>query len=147
RFEECMETLKDLLEVEAGHAAGKQMLQEVEREWSQQCNKQKKNFRKMFDKLSGEDREEEERILRQRVEMRERCAVRWTPDDVDSDEFEKGKAPPCDGKDWALALSRSLLWSVEQLALAGHQCLTTEMSRATVWSIGASSTCELRWLL
>merc|ERR1740121_3396572 len=56
RLDDCLETLKDLLEVEAGNSAALQMQQEVDREWQQQISKQKKNFKKMFDTMSGEDK-------------------------------------------------------------------------------------------
>jgi len=146
RLDACLATLKDLLEVEPGHAAAKQMQQEVEREWSKQCRKQNQNFRKLFDKMSGEDKEEEEKLRIRLAEARERCAVRWTSDDVDSAAFAEGNAPPCDGRDWGMALSRTLLWSVEQLALEGCDAVSSGVSRATFWFVGASSTCELRWL-
>eukprot|EP00933_Yihiella_yeosuensis_P043899 TRINITY_DN3893_c0_g1_i1.p1 TRINITY_DN3893_c0_g1~~TRINITY_DN3893_c0_g1_i1.p1 ORF type:complete len:539 (-),score=110.51 TRINITY_DN3893_c0_g1_i1:462-1853(-) len=146
RLDECMETLKDLLQVEVGHAAAKQMFQEVEREWQKQCKAQKANFRKLFDKISGEDKKEEEKLRAKRAQARERCAVRWTADDVSSEDFDKGDCPPSDGRDWGMALTRTVLWSVEQLALEGHCTVKHEQERASFWFIGASSTCELRWL-
>eukprot|EP00931_Biecheleriopsis_adriatica_P087713 TRINITY_DN62145_c0_g1_i1.p1 TRINITY_DN62145_c0_g1~~TRINITY_DN62145_c0_g1_i1.p1 ORF type:complete len:493 (-),score=122.39 TRINITY_DN62145_c0_g1_i1:26-1504(-) len=146
RLDHCLETLKDLLEVEAGHAAAKQMQQEVEREWAKQCRDQKKNLRKLFDRMSGEDKKQEENDRQRRSALRERCAVRWTEDDVNSEAFSLGEAPACDGRDWGLALSRTVLWSVEQLMLEGCDCLSQEVSQATFWFVGASSTCELRWL-
>eukprot|EP00434_Breviolum_minutum_P043920 symbB.v1.2.039170.t1/scaffold6382.1/size19333/4 len=72
RLDACLATLQDLLEVEAGHAAAKQMQQEVEREWNKQCRDQKRNFRKLFDKLSGEDRQAEEQERREKEALRER---------------------------------------------------------------------------
>lgn len=146
RLDDCLATLKDLLEVEPNHAAAKQMQQEVERDWNKQCRDQKKNFRKIFDKLSGEDREAEELERKEREALRERCAVRWTEGDLDSEAFVLGSTPACSGKDWGLALSRTVVWAVEQLALEGHDCLSRDLSRAAIWFIGASSTCELRWL-
>jgi len=146
RLDACLETIKDLLEVEPGHAAAKQMQQEVDREWGKQCRVQKQNFRKLFDKMSGEDKQEEEKLRLMLVEARERCAVRWTEEDLDSAAFARGDVPGCDGKDWGMALSRTVLWSLEQLALEGCDALTREASRATIWFVGASSTCELRWL-
>ncbi|CAJ1343322.1 unnamed protein product [Effrenium voratum] len=146
RLDACLATLEDLLQVESGHAAAKQMQQEAEREWQKQCRDQKKNFRKMFDKLSGEDKEAEERERQERQALRSKCAIRWTADDVDSGAFSAGDAPPCDGKDWGLSLSRTVLWSLEQMALEGQNVIPTDLSRATMWFLGVSSTCELRWL-
>jgi len=146
RLDQCLETLSDLLEVEAGHAAAKQMQQEVEREWAKQCRDQKKNMRKLFDKLSGEDRAAEETERQQRTALRDRSGVRWTADDVDSEAFAAGSTPPSDGKDWGLALSRTVLWAMEQLALEGCACCPEGLSKASFWFLGASSTCELRWL-
>ncbi|CAE7376308.1 SMT1 [Symbiodinium necroappetens] len=146
RLDQCLETLGDLLEVEAGHAAAKQMQQEVEREWAKQCRDQKKNMRKLFDKLSGEDRAAEEIERQQRTALRDRSGVRWTVDDVDSEAFAAGSTPPSDGKDWGLALSRTVLWAMEQLALEGCACCPEGLSKASFWFLGASSTCELRWL-
>ncbi|OLP85100.1 hypothetical protein AK812_SmicGene33986 [Symbiodinium microadriaticum] len=124
-------------QVEAGHAAAKQMQQEVEREWAKQCRDQKKNMRKLFDKLSGEDRAAEEGANGKPAEPVPalQSGVRWTVDDVDSEAFAAGSTPPSDGKadvlvssprgahlalqDWGLALSRTVLWAMEQLALEG----------------------------
>lgn len=146
KLDECLDTLKDLLQVEPGNSAAKQMQQEVDREWSKQIRDQKKNLRRMFDKMSGEDKKEEEKTLREKAAARERCVIRWTADDVDSDAFGRGDAPACDGKDWGLALTRTCLWAIEQLALEGSESITTDVSSATFWFAGASSTCELRWL-
>lgn len=146
RLEECLETLKDVLEVEPGHAAAKQMQQEVDREWAKQCRDQKKNLRKLFSQLQGEDKQEEIQMRQRRAEARSKCAVKWTENDVCSEDFERGEAPACDGKDWGLALSRTFIWSIEQFAIEEAFCLSSEVQRMSVWFIGASSTCELRWL-
>jgi len=147
KLDECLVTLKDMLEVEPGNTAALQMQQEVDREWKMQCQKQKRNLKKMFDQMSGEDKKEEERLRKERAEARERCAVRWVAgEDVDSAAFEAGEAPACSGGDWGLALTRTVLWSVEQLAVDGACCLSTDVSHVSAWFLGASSTCELRWL-
>ncbi|CAK9081715.1 Peptidyl-prolyl cis-trans isomerase FKBP5 (PPIase FKBP5) (51 kDa FK506-binding protein) (51 kDa FKBP) (FKBP-51) (FK506-binding protein 5) (FKBP-5) (Rotamase), partial [Durusdinium trenchii] len=126
RLDACLETLKGLLEVESNHAAAKQMQQEVERDWNKQCRDQKKNFRKLFDKLSGEDKQAEEQERHARQALRERCAVRWLQGDVDSETFALGSSPACVEKDWGLALSRTVLWALEQFAVEGHVCVSTE---------------------
>ncbi|CAE7536550.1 Fkbp59 [Symbiodinium sp. CCMP2456] len=159
RLDQCLETLGDLLEVEAGHAAAKQMQQEVEREWAKQCRDQKKNMRKLFDKLSGEDRAAEEIERQQRTALRDRSGVRWTADDVDSEAFAAGSTPPSDGKDWGLALSRTVLWAMEQLALEGPRpyaafctrlpgvpAARKDLAQGSGNFTQQSSTCELRWL-
>jgi len=147
RLEECLATLKDLLGVEAGNAAALQMQQEVDREWGKQCRQQRQNIKKMFDKLSGEDRKEEETRKQERADLRSRSGVVWVEgEDVDSAAFEFGLAPGCDGKDWGLALSRTVLWAMEELSVEGSPCLAADADSATVWFLGASSTCELRWL-
>jgi len=147
KLEECLATLKDMLEVESGNTAALQMQQEVDREWKLQCRQQKRNLKKMFEHLSGEDRAEEERLRKERSDARERCAVSWiSGEDVDSAAFEQGEAPACGGTDWGLALSRTVLWSVEQLAVEGACCLPSDVAHVSAWFLGASSTCELRWL-
>jgi len=146
RLEECIETLKDLLEVEPGHAAAKQMQQEVEREWNRQIRDQKQKMKKLFSKLGDEDKEAAEKAKADRAERRTRCAVRWTGDDVDSEAYDRGDTPACDGLDWGLALTRTILWSLEQLSVAGTNCLPTGQERASLWFLGASSTCEARVL-
>jgi len=149
KLEECIETLKDLLTVETTHAAAQQMLQEVEREWSKQCREQKRNLKKLFSKLEGEDKQQEENVRRQRKEARQRCAVKWVAEhDVDSEAYEHDEAKGADGKDWGLAMSRSVLWAIEQFAVEDSFCLpATDSEHVTLWFIGASTTCELRWLL
>jgi len=146
RLEECLGTLKDLLEVEASHAAGKQMQQEVERDWNRQIRDQKQKMKKLFSKMGSEDKEAAEQAKAERAQARLRCAVRWTSDDVDSDAYERGDTPACDGLDWGLALTRTTLWSLEQLAVEGSNCLPDGQERASLWFLGASSSCELRWL-
>merc|ERR1719401_272041 len=146
RLDECLATLKDLLEVDPENTAAKQMQQEVEREWNRQVRDQKQKMKKLFSKIGDEDKIEEERVKAERMEARKRCAVRWTSDDVDSDAFERGDTPACDGRDWGLALTRTTLWALEQLAVEGSCCLPAGQERAALWFLGASSTCELRWL-
>lgn len=146
RLDECLTTLKDLLEVESGHAAAKQMQQEVDREWNRQVRDQKQKMKKLFSKIGDEDKIAAERAKAERAEARNKCAVRWTSDDVDSDAFERGETPACDGRDWGLALSRTTLWAIEQLAVEGNTCLPTGQEHASFWFLGASSSCELRWL-
>ena len=148
RLEECLETLKDLLEVESTNAAAKQMQQEVQREWNQQIAQQKKNIKKMFAKLEGADKEDERKQLQAREEARTRCAVTWVEGDVPSEDFSQGNAPPAEGKDWGLALTRSVLWSIEQFAVEGAWCLEPKDVGGclSMWFLGASSTCELRHL-
>mmetsp|Transcript_22587 Transcript_22587/g.59667 ORF Transcript_22587/g.59667 Transcript_22587/m.59667 type:complete len:529 (-) Transcript_22587:39-1625(-) len=149
RLEECLATLKDLLEVESTNAAAKQMQQEVKQEWNLQKEKQKKNMRKMWAKLEDGDKEEEEKQLQAREEARKRCAVKWTEDDVPSEAFSQGDAPPAEGKDWGLSLTRSVLWSIEQFAVEGSWCLEPAAVKGclSLWFLGASSTCELRHLI
>jgi len=146
RLEECLETLKDLLEVESTHPAALQMQQEVDRELTIQCRDQKKNLKKLFSKLGDEDKEQQQRVRRERAEARVRCAVHWTDGDVNSEAFELGEAPACDGSDWGMAFSRTVLWALEQFSVEGKDCLTREAESASMWFVGASSTCELRFL-
>merc|ERR1719305_1615198 len=146
RLDETLETLKDLLEVDATNAAALKMHQEVDREWTRQKKQQNANFKKLFSKMQGEDQKEAERLRQERAEARIRSGVRWTDEDVDSEAFERGEAPGCDGRDWGLALSRTVLWSIEQLAVEGHIALQPEVTHAAAWFLGVSSTCELRWL-
>merc|ERR1712172_203643 len=78
---------------------------------------------------------------------RRRSGVKWLDTDVNSEAFELGETPGTDGKDWGLALCRTVLWSIEQLAVEGHPCVTEDLGGvASAWFVGASSTCELRWL-
>lgn len=146
RLPECLETLKDLLEVEGGHAAALQMKQEVDREWKKQCQAQKKNLGKMFSKMADEDKKESDRLKKIRDDLRASSGVRWTEDDVDSGAFERGESPGSDGKDWGLALSRTVLWSVEQFSVEGRQLIAPGTPHAAAWFVGCSSTCELRHL-
>lgn len=146
KLEECIATLKDLLEVEPGNAAAGQMLQEVEREWARQCRAQKKSFKKLFSKMGDEDREMQEQQRAARNAARRRCGIEWAVEDVNSEAYELGEAPACDGKDWGLALSRCVLWSIEQFALEGNCFLNPETRHLSIWFLGVSSTCELRWL-
>jgi len=147
RLEGALETLKDLLQVEEGHAAARQMYQEIEREWSRQVNAQKANFRKMFSKIGDEDKKHEELRSKERAEIRSRCGVVWKSDeDVDSEAFDAGETPGSDGKDWGLSLNRTLLWSIEQFALEGRPCMEPGATHLSIWLLGASSTCELRWI-
>mmetsp|Transcript_52400 Transcript_52400/g.113550 ORF Transcript_52400/g.113550 Transcript_52400/m.113550 type:complete len:516 (-) Transcript_52400:152-1699(-) len=146
RLEECLETIRDLLSVEATHAAARQMQQEVEREWQKQCRDQKSNLKKMFSKLAGEDKEAVVAQQQARMDARIRSGVRWMEGDVDSEAFCRGNTPGCDGKDWQLAFNRTVLWSIEEFAVEGCTCLPAESSRGSLWFVGASSTCELRQL-
>jgi len=148
RLDECLATLKDLLEVEPTNAAGLQMQQEVDREWQRQIRNQKSNLKKLFSKMEGQDKKEGDRLRQQRAEARAACGVVWTSEDVDSTAFELGEAPGADGKDWGLALSRTVVWSIEQFAIEGDPILQFGGAdeRVSAWFLGASSTCELRWL-
>eukprot|EP00929_Paragymnodinium_shiwhaense_P076368 TRINITY_DN39253_c0_g1_i1.p1 TRINITY_DN39253_c0_g1~~TRINITY_DN39253_c0_g1_i1.p1 ORF type:complete len:539 (+),score=140.97 TRINITY_DN39253_c0_g1_i1:155-1771(+) len=147
RLEECMETLKDLLEVEKGQAAALQMLQEVEREHKKQCKAQKANLKNLFSKLQDEDKKEADTRRKYRADLRTKSGIQWVKeDDVDAAAFEQGDVPGCDGKDWGLALSRTLLWAMEELAVEGTPCMSSDTSDISMWFLGASSTCELRHL-
>lgn len=146
RLEECMATLKELLEVEAGHPAAKQMLQEVEREWAKQCRDQKKHLKKLFCKLTEEDQEQKVQDHQRRAALRESCAVRWTEEDIDPAAFEQGDEPMAAGTDWGLAMCRTVLWAIDQLAVDGNFVVPAEQTEVSLWFLGASSTCELRWL-
>lgn len=145
RLPECLETLKDLLTVEPGHPAAIQMQQEVDREYHRQKQAQKKNMKKLFSAMEGQDREEQEKAAEARAEARRACGIVWTDDDVDPVAYESGKAPPCDGKDWTLSFCRTVLWSIDQLAVEGGPCMPKD-AHITAWFVGASSTCELRLL-
>merc|ERR1740123_1981216 len=48
--------------------------------------------------------------------------------------------------DWGMALSRTVLWAIEQFSVEGRDCLSHEAQSASMWFVGASSTCELRYL-
>jgi len=147
RLEECISTLKDLLSVEEGNKAALQMMQEVDREWKMQCRQQKKNLKKLFDKLGDEDREASAKLKAEREELRRRSGVVWKADqDIDSGAFEREEVECSDGKDWGLSLTRTLLWAMEEFAVEGHLCLPEGDSHAAFWFIGASSPCELRLL-
>jgi tetratricopeptide (TPR) repeat protein len=146
RLDETLTTLKDLLEVEPGNAAALQMNQEVEREWTRQKKAQKENLKKVFSKMQGEDQKANVRLREEREEARRRSGVAWTSEDLDTAAFERGDIPIADGKDWGLALSRTILWSIEQLAVEGNVILPAEQTQASIWFVGVSSTCELRWL-
>mmetsp|Transcript_58139 Transcript_58139/g.138350 ORF Transcript_58139/g.138350 Transcript_58139/m.138350 type:complete len:533 (-) Transcript_58139:107-1705(-) len=146
RLEETLETLKDLLEVEPGHSASVQMQQEVDREYTKQKQAQKKNLRKMFAAMEDEDKQEQEKMAKAREDVRQNCGVVWAATDVDTIAYEKGEAAGSDGKDWNVSLNCSILWSIEQLALAGHPCMLSSSKHLSMWFIGASTTCELRWL-
>lgn len=145
RLEETLETLKDLLEVDPKNAAAIKMQQEVDREWRRQCREQKENLKKLWGKMEGQDKKEGARLRQKRDQARQKSGVKWLPEDLDSAAFERGDVPACDGKDWGLALSRTVLWSMEQLAVEGLPVLETT-THATAWFLGVSSTCELRWL-
>lgn len=148
RLDECITTLKDLLEVEPGNSAGRQMQQEVDREWAKQCNKQKKNFAKMFDKMSSDDKTIQESTKKHRAELRASCGVQWLDgEDVNSEAFETGDAPGCNGQDWGMAFTRSVLWGMEQFAVENSFVLPSEVPLASIWFVGASSTCDLRQLM
>lgn len=146
RLSETLETLKDLLEVDPTNAAALKMQQEVQREWSKQTKAQTANFKKMFSKMAGEDQKEKEKIRQERAEARAKTGIRWTAEDVDSDAFERGDTPISDGRDWGLALSRTTLWCMEQFAVEANIFLPADSTRVSAWFLGASSTCELRWL-
>lgn len=149
RLDECLETLKDCLELEPNNAAAKQMFQEVDREWKKQTKKQQDNFKKMWAKLDDETASEDKAIKAARAEARQKCGVKWLEGDVDSDKFELGKLQPeeeFDGQDWAKALICTVLWGIEQFSLEGCPVLTGEIPNLSIWFLGASSTCELRWL-
>lgn len=147
RLDECLETLKELLEVEPGNAAAVKMQQEVDREWKIQIRQQKKNMKKLFGALSAEDKEADKALKEARAKVREACAVTWIKDeDIDSEAFALGEAPPSAGLDWGPALSRTVLWAIEQFAVEGSYCLPKDSHMASVWFLGASSTCELRLL-
>mmetsp|Transcript_23032 Transcript_23032/g.41990 ORF Transcript_23032/g.41990 Transcript_23032/m.41990 type:complete len:568 (+) Transcript_23032:142-1845(+) len=146
RLEETLETLKDLLEVDPKNAAATKMQQEVDREWRRQCREQKENMKKLWGKMEEKDKKEGARLRQKRDQARQKSGVKWLPEgDLDTAAFERGEEPACDGKDWGLALSRTVLWSMEQLAVEGLPVLETA-THATAWFLGVSSTCELRWL-
>lgn len=145
KLEECLETLKDILQVEPGHSASLQVQQEVQREWNSQIRDQKKNFKKAWSKLEGEDKAAKSKEIERRREVRANCGIVWTPNDVDSEAFEQGNAPQADGTtNWGLAFSRTCLWSLEQLALEADWSLSPSEAGASAWFLGCSSTCELR---
>lgn len=72
--------------------------------------------------------------------------MKWLDGDLDTVKFEEGEAPGDAGKDWGLALSGTVLWAMEELAIEGEIVLQPESPQASFWFLGASSTCELRWL-
>lgn len=146
RLDECMQTLKDLMTVEEGHAAARQMYQEVEREWSRQIRDQKKNMSKLFSKMQDEDKKEAQKGMEDRAERRRRSGIKWVEEDVDSAAFERGDSPPCDGKDWGMSFTRTVLWAMEEFCVEESPCLTEDIAHVSMWFLGASSTCELRWL-
>lgn len=146
RLAETLETLKDLLEVDPTNAAALKMQQEVQREWTKQTKAQNANFKKMFSKMAGEDQKEKEKLRQGRAEARSKCGIAWTDEDVDSEAFERGDTPVCDGKDWGLALSRTTLWAMEQFATEANIFIPAESTHLSAWFLGSSSTCELRWL-
>jgi len=146
KLDETLETLKDLLEVDPTNAAALKMHQEVDREWKKQTKVQTQGFKSMFTKMQAEDKKEGERMRRDRNEARRKSGVQWAAEDVDSEGFERGEAPGCDGRDWGMALSRSVLWSIEQLAVEGGVFLPPDLTHASAWFLGSSSTCEMRWL-
>lgn len=146
RLDECLGTLKDLLSVEEGHAAAKQMYQEVDREWTRQKREQKKNMSKMFSKMQAEDKKEDERGKEARQERRRNSGIAWSDQDVDAGAFERGESPPCDGKDWGMSITRTVLWAMEEFCAEDHAFMGPDMEHASIWFLGASSTCELRLL-
>jgi hypothetical protein len=122
------------------------MQQEVQREWTKQTKAQNANFKKMFSKMAGEDQKEKEKLRQGRAEARGKCGIAWTDEDVDSEAFERGDTPVCDGMDWGLALSRTTLWAMEQFATEANIFIPAESTHLSAWFLGSSSTCELRWL-
>jgi tetratricopeptide (TPR) repeat protein len=151
KLDETLEALKDLLEVDPANAAALKMKQEVDREWNRQKRAQKENLKKLFSKMQDQDQKAGELARKERAEARRRGGVQWTADDVDAEAFERGDAPACDGRDWGLALSRTVLWSLEELAveLAVEELeaiMPPDATRASAWFLGVSSTCEFRWL-
>eukprot|EP00747_Dinoflagellata_sp_TGD_P207196 gnl/TRDRNA2_/TRDRNA2_80790_c0_seq2.p1 gnl/TRDRNA2_/TRDRNA2_80790_c0~~gnl/TRDRNA2_/TRDRNA2_80790_c0_seq2.p1 ORF type:complete len:581 (-),score=141.29 gnl/TRDRNA2_/TRDRNA2_80790_c0_seq2:132-1874(-) len=147
RLSECLETLKDLLEVEPDNKAGLQMHQEVDREWKQQCQAQKSRMKKLFSQMEGEDKRIQEEKRMARARLREGCGIRWLPEvDVDAEKYERDEARKCDGQDWAAALSRSAIWVAEEFAVEGTPCFKPDTEKVRLWFLGVSSTCELRMI-
>lgn len=146
QLDECLVTLEDLLGVEATNTAGLQMKQEVSREVNKQKRDQKSNMKKLFSKMAGEDKQEEEKLRKHRLAQRAACGVKWTEDDVDAEAYARDEAPPTDGQNWGLNFSRTVLWALEEFAVDGGWSLPADSARASFWFLGASSTCELRFL-
>ncbi|CAK0799568.1 unnamed protein product, partial [Prorocentrum cordatum] len=133
--------------VEASHAAGKQMQQEVERDWNRQIRDQKQKMKKLFSKMGSEDKEAAEQAKAERAQARLRCAVRWTSDDVDSDAYERGDTPACDGLGPRAHADHAVVPGAARRR-GESNCLPDgqDHERASLWFLGASSSCELRWL-
>jgi len=146
KLEEAMETLKDMLEVEPDHKAGQQMFNEIDREWKRQGRVQKAHMQKLFSKLGHVNKKEVSAERELRCEARRQCGVKWLEGDLDTALFEQGDIGHCTESDWGQALTRSVLWSIEQFAVEGQNCLPASATRASLWFLGCSSTCELRWL-
>lgn len=146
KLPECIATLEDLLSVESDNAAALQMKQEVEREHNRQCRAQKANMKKMFAVFEGENKKEAEARRAQRSAARASSGVRWGSDDIDTDAFERGEVPCSEGRDWGRALNCTVLWAIEELAVEGCACLREGTDKVSLWFLGVSSTCELRWL-
>eukprot|EP00746_Dinoflagellata_sp_MGD_P165068 gnl/MRDRNA2_/MRDRNA2_94132_c0_seq1.p1 gnl/MRDRNA2_/MRDRNA2_94132_c0~~gnl/MRDRNA2_/MRDRNA2_94132_c0_seq1.p1 ORF type:complete len:492 (+),score=109.47 gnl/MRDRNA2_/MRDRNA2_94132_c0_seq1:88-1563(+) len=148
RLDQCLETLTDCLEEDPNNAAAKQMFQEVDREWKKQTKKQENAFKKMWAKLDDETTKEGAAIKAARAEARTKCGVKWLEGDVDSEKYELGKldsSEEYDGQDWGKSLVGTVLWGIEQFSVEGHPVVTDETCSMSVWFLGVSSTCELRW--
>eukprot|EP00397_Hematodinium_sp_SG-2012_P009852 GEMP01009949.1.p1 GENE.GEMP01009949.1~~GEMP01009949.1.p1 ORF type:complete len:386 (+),score=61.83 GEMP01009949.1:464-1621(+) len=140
RLDHCLETLKQLLEVDPQNKAALQLQQTVDRIWSKQCREQKNNFKKLFSEFNDENVLLEKEAHQKRTETIEHCGFSLEQDETHL------KIRRFDRDQWGAQLIDTVLYSVIEFALQDLDSapLTKHSEECTIWFLGASSTFELR---
>jgi len=144
RLEDCLETLKELFEVEPENAAAKAIHQVVDREYKKQVAARNKNFKNMFAAYEKETVELENKEKEAFSKMKAELGLEFeeTETKLTIRRFNRNQ--------WGVCFIETILYSITKFHKEASEIespiIKPDMKDFTIWFLGASSSFELRFL-
>ena len=147
RLEECLEELEEVLNISESNAAAKQLQQEVARKFNIQKAAQAKAMKSLFSKMDEQNQAEEQAQRDKLKQLSDDCVGQFTPPDFKTiadfniDEHNTAQVG------WYTSFPCTLVHALNHYINSTGTAYAWEKPwEMTIYFLGASSTCELRYL-